>query len=40
MAQHAQTSKEMVKGVLYSKPMRAELLRSRAEYEGDVDEEE
>jgi hypothetical protein len=30
----------MVSGVLYSKQMRAELLRNRAEYEGDVDEEE
>lgn len=40
MAQHIKTSKEMVSGVLYSKQMRAELLRNRAEYEGDVDEEE
>jgi hypothetical protein len=40
MAQHIKTSKEMVSGVLYSKQMRAELLRNRAEYDSDEDEEE
>jgi hypothetical protein len=40
MAQHIKTSKEMVSGVLYSKNMRAELLRNRAEYDSDEDDEE
>lgn len=38
MAQHIQTSKEMVSGVLFSKSMRAELLRNRAEFDGPEDE--